>query len=149
MPGDLFHLVTGISPNTNTFTVASPGVTTTSTTQVSTGQGIGLTPKRSGIVAVWASGYATIGTNGDQGQFTMYWGTGSIPANNGSLSGFTEFGNLSAGTSAAANQPFPFSFVGMVSGLTLGTIYNFVLAYASLQGGTLTLSSDSIVVIEM
>ena len=149
MPGDLFHLVSGVSPNTNAFTAASPGVTTTSTTQVSSGQGVGLTLKRSGIVAVWASGYGNTNTIGNQGAFQIYWGTGSIPANNSALTGFTAFSNTSIGTSGAVNQPFPFSLVGMVTGLILGIMYNFVLGYNSPQGGTLTLSSDSIVVIEM
>jgi hypothetical protein len=101
--------------------VAAPSGTT-STTGVMMGLAGAVTPKLAGTVRISACGDVTNSASGDGASTTLYYGTGTAPANGAALTG-TAVGSAHKFVSAAATEKVPFCNSWTVSGLAVGTAY--------------------------
>ena len=112
-----------------------------------------ITPVRTGTVLLIISGYVTSSTvtAGDGILFQLSYGTGSAPANAGTLAG-TQVGQIMEYTNpttvTAADIHVPFSVQAVVTGLTLTTAYWIDLAAKSVatvsSGGLAGISISAI-----
>lgn len=125
---------------------------TTNGTGVMMGLSSSLTPTNTGTVHILVSGNISNNVSGDGAQTQMRYGTGSAPANGDSLAG-TAIGNLSKIVNALIALLVPgsgnFTCNAIVTGLVVGTPYWLDLSLARITGGTASLSSISVSVVEM
>jgi len=120
---------------------------TTSTTPVMMGLGILFTPLYSGRVKIIIAGEASNNTLNDG--FIVYaaYGTGAAPANGAAATG-TTVGNYVTSTALAASELKPFTIIGVVTGLTVGTAIWIDLELGAVTGGTASLNNLSIIIEE-
>lgn len=122
---------------------------TSSTTGVMMGLGVAYTPTRSGIVIVMVRGGMNNNTVDDGAKVSIYYGTGSAPANAAALTG-TQTGQVTQlDYFPTASKNFPFSCYTVISGLTLSTAYWFDVALAAVTGGTAAIVNVEVVVMEL
>jgi hypothetical protein len=114
--------------------------TTASTTLVMAGLAGSITTQ-TGRVEFTMSGTQSDGTVSDGSKVQISYGTGTAPVNGAALTG-TQAGSIISfvvpGVTAATGG---FSAAWIATGLTLNTAYWFDVAYASVTGGTTTISS--------
>lgn len=131
----LVTLAQGLADGTFQATALGANYTTTSTTPVSTGLGVTLTPA---ATAVLLDGRATVAntTAGDGVTVAVYQSTVGVPAaGSAPATGDTALLQVSVASAAAGqNQVVPLALP--VTGLTAGTPYHFYLAVAVVTGGT-------------
>ncbi len=120
---------------------------TTSTTPVMMGLAISFTPMHSGRVKIIISGEASNNTLNDG--FIVYaaYGTGDAPANGDAATG-TTVGNYVTSSALSANELKPFTIIGIVTGLTVGTAIWIDLELGAVRGGTASVSNLSVIVEE-
>ncbi len=108
------------------------------------------TPKVSGLVALFIS-FSGISSLADgAGGFTAMaaYGTGTAPVNGATATG-TLTGNSCTGYSPAATANVPCSVIGLLSGLTIGTVYWIDLQLASVIAGTASVQAVQIVAFDL
>jgi hypothetical protein len=127
--------------NTANFKSASlaSSVTSASTTYVSTGTGVAVTPASTGNVLVVSTGPCG-NTTGNGVKVKIYRTTGAIPANNVAVTG-TALTSEYTFTFLTGVLASAFSTMDVDTGPTIGTAYNYYIAYASVTGGSATISS--------
>lgn len=121
---------------------------TTSTTGVMMGLAIAFTPIKTGCmyVSISASAQNSVSTDGASG--IIYFGTGTAPTNGSAITG-TQLGNFNQITRFSANSTLiPISFQGVVSGLTIGTVYWVDIAFRAITGGTANINNLSVSIFE-
>lgn len=137
--------------------VASPTAPASTSAYAMQGLAGAITPSKTGVVLVTISGtvVAPTGTTVNNGiLYQISYGTGSAPANAGTLAG-TQVGAVGQYTSAvaptaAADVHVPFSTSVVVTGLTVGTAYWIDLAAKSVTTASqMGLSAVSISIIEL
>ena len=130
------------------------GTSVTSTTTanyVSSGIGVAFTPKSTGNALVISTGQCGNTTTGDGINVAVWRTTGAIPANNATATGssMTCIYNFTALTGNLQNA---FTTID-VDNPTIGTAYNYYIAYEAVTGGTASIGTGntkpSIIVIEI
>jgi len=122
-----------------------------STTGLMVGLAGSITPAYSGKIMIIISGDIKNSTNGDGGKIQIRYGTGTAPANQGTVTGtaaggFVNFNNANPST---ANIQAPWSLNAIVSGLTVGTAYWVDVDLAAITGGTVSIKNVSISIVEL
>lgn len=126
---------------------------TTSTTKVMMGLNKVLTPRKTGNVLIIISGQAANDTGDDGFTFDLRYGTGTAPTNGAALTG-TQVGGVVSGSCVASSTTtavpvMPFCHHGYVAGLTINTAYWFDISLAAVTGGTATMTSVNVTIIEL
>jgi hypothetical protein len=138
----LVTLAQGLADGSFQSAVLSANYTTTSTTLVSTGLGVTLTPEDTKVML---DGRAVVNNNtaGDGVTVAIYQSTVGIPAaGSAPASGDTAILQVNITSSAASqNQVVPLALP--VTSLTAGTKYYFYLAVAAVTGGTAQVNGGS------
>jgi hypothetical protein len=130
------------------FLPAQATVTTTSLTLVSTGQGILFTPSQTGNLVILVSAFGNNGTLADGIEVGAGYTAGTALVALGTAMGAAANGyNETIATVAGDNSNL--SFTAYISGLTLGTEYAVQPTFASITGGTSTLTITSMVIMEI
>lgn len=135
----------GISPlnQYNGIVLQAGRLTPAGTTGTGAMMGLGgtatLTPLYSSRALISFTGYVTNGTAG-LATIKLYNGTGAFPANGAAPTGSQVGGVLQSTISAAGSTPF--TFLGVVTGLSPGTAYWFDLALGSGAGTTFLVTSS-------
>jgi hypothetical protein len=128
--------------------------TSTSTAGVMMGSGVGaggwrLTPRRSGLVLLIASGSMANNVAGAISITGFRWGTGTAPAYQAGPTGNAAGGTI-AFHSATANQSGDLSTSALVGGLAIGTDYWFdLILLVGGTGGTVTINSPLLYAVEL
>ena len=131
------------------FLPAQSAVTTSSTAVVSTGLGLLFTPSQTGKLVILVSAYGNNGTLADGIQVGVGYTAGSALVALGTAMGAAADGYTEA-IAAAAGYNSDLSFTAYIStGLTLGTEYAIQPTFASITGGTSTLTITSMVIMEI
>lgn len=127
---------------TNTFTSST-------TADVSTGFGVTITPQVSTRVSVILVGMAQTGLVTATSIFKLWHNSTSIPAGGSTPTGTNDLVTLAL-TAPTVNVPFAFSMGTLVTGLTVGTAYNFYVSYSqsAVQWNLLGSSGTFIIVSE-
>jgi hypothetical protein len=111
-----------------------------------------VTPETSGNLLIIITGNMSNGTAEDGSQVQIRYGTGTAPGNGVAATG-TAVGEPkncgTATTAGAAGYVTPFTCMAYVTGLSLGTAYWLDLGYASITGGTTTLTNIDVMAIEL
>jgi len=134
---------------TQTTAVATAG--TTSTTGVMAGLAASFTPNITGRALVIISGYLTSSVVGSfAAVIGMRYGTGTAPAHGAAATGTAiTCSNAYGHSEGAANAAVPFTVVGTVTGLTVGTAYWFDAIYgSSVATSTAKLNTTAVSIIE-
>lgn len=121
-------------PVTYQATPANPA-TTTSTVGVMMGLAGAITPIKSTIIKIKATGSINNNTASRGAFVAMRYGAGAAPTNGAATAG-TLVGAGTFHNNAAANLTVPFAVSGIITGLTLGTAYWIDLWLGSLTSGT-------------
>jgi hypothetical protein len=122
---------------------------TTSTTGVMMGLAVAFTPVRSGNIMVQVEGQMQNNTGGDGAKASLYYGTGSAPANGAALTGTQKGKPGQIDAVPTASKKWPFGISTIITGLTLNTAIWLDLALAAITGGTANLNGLEIVVTEI
>jgi hypothetical protein len=134
----------------NRLSFRTTGVSTTSTSIVSSGIGVGpITPQTLARFSVKAVLFATNATSGDNVVVELVRSTTGIPANGSALnSGDTGIAGGWTFSPSSANVKIPISFATDDTGLANGTAYYYYLAYYAAGGGTATISEAFVEAVE-
>jgi hypothetical protein len=129
--------ITDLSTATFQTSAASYPTGTTSTIGVMMGLAYAFTPIRSGKVLLYVGGFQFNNTANGKAQTQMHWGTGTAPTNGVALTG-TAVGPINASQFTSGFVTSPFSFVAIVTGLTLNTAiwFDIELGLNGLATGT-------------
>ena len=130
------------------FLPAQAAVTTTSLTLVSTGQGLLFTPSQTGNLVILVSAFGNNGTLADGIEVGAGYTAGTALVALGTAMGAAANGYTEA-IAAVAGDNSNLSFTSYISGLTLGTEYAIQPTFASITGGTSTLTITSMVIMEI
>jgi hypothetical protein len=134
-------------PVTSQSTPANP-TGTSSTAGVMMGLAGTITPLKSTIIKFEATGAVNNGT-ANRGSFVgVRYGTGSAPTNGAATAG-TLAGNGTFHNNAAASLTVPFTSLGIVTGLTVGTAYWYDLWLGSLTSGTSAVFGVTLIAYEL
>jgi hypothetical protein len=123
---------------------------TTTANYVSSAIGVAFTPKSTGNVLIITSGVCGNNTTADGINVVVYRTTGSIPANNATATG-TAMANVFTFTALTGNLVSAFVTTD-VDTPTIGTAYNYYIAYEAIAGGTASIGTSgrpSIIVVEI
>ena len=129
------------------FLPAQSAVTTTSTSLVSTGLGVLFTPLKTGTVIIEVSAFGNNGTLADGIQVGVGYTAGSALVALGTAMGAQANGYTEA-IAAVAGDNSNLSFTAYIQGLQSGTEYAIQPTFASITGGTSTLTITSMIVEE-
>ena len=131
------------------FLPAQSAVTTSSTAVVSTGLGLLFTPSQTGKLVILVSAFGNNGTLADGIEVGVGYTAGSALVALGTAMGAAADGYTEA-IAAVAGYNSDLSFTAYIStGLTLGTEYAVQPTFASITGGTSTLTITSMVIMEI
>ena len=130
------------------FLPAQAAVSTTSTSLVSTGQGLLFTPSQTGNLVILVSAFGNNGTLADGIEVGAGYTAGTALVALGTAMGAAANGYTEA-IAAVAGDNSNLSFTSYISGLTLGTEYAIQPTFASITGGTSTLTITSMVIMEI
>ena len=131
------------------FLPAQSAVTTSSTAVVSTGLGLLFTPSQTGKLVILVSAFGNNNTLADGIQVNVGYTAGSALVALGTAMGAAADGYTEA-IAAVAGYNSDLSFTAYIStGLTLGTEYAVQPTFASITGGTSTLTITSMVIMEI
>lgn len=112
---------------------------TANTTGLMMGLAGSFTPTSTGRVKIDMVGTISnsTATAGDGCKVQLRYGTGSAPANAGALTG-TPVGSIISMLleRSTASDPYPFSLIAVVTGLTVNTAYWLDISAAAITGGT-------------
>ena len=139
-----------VSVNSNVaFLPAQSAVSTSSTALVSTGLGVLFTPSQTGNLVIFVSAFGNNNTLADGIQVNVGYTAGSALVALGTAMGAAADGYTEA-IAAVAGYNSDLSFTAYIStGLTLGTEYAVQPTFASITGGTSTLTITSMVIMEI
>ena len=129
------------------FLPAQSAVTTSSTAMVSTGLGVLFTPLKTGTVIIEVSAFGNNGTLADGIQVGVGYTAGSALVALGTAMGAQANGYTEA-IAAVAGDNSNLSFTAYIQGLQSGTEYAIQPTFASITGGTSTLTITSMIVEE-
>lgn len=125
---------------------------TTNTTGVMMGLSATITPQFTGRVVVTVCGTLTnsTGTAGNGAKAQIRYGTGAAPANGAALTG-TAVGSTQSAIleRATANDPYPFSLLTLVTGLSIGTPVWIDISLAAIAAGTGVASGLNVMAFEI
>jgi hypothetical protein len=121
---------------------------TTSSTGVHAGLGATLTPTVTGKVLVIITGTMVNAVANKWPAVAMRYGTGTPPANGAAPAG-TALGALDFLTGNTVNNATPFSLSGVILNAALAVALWFDLVQSTTAGGTTTLSSVSVLAVEL
>ena len=130
------------------FLPAQSAVTTSSTAMVSTGLGVLFTPAKTGTVIIEVSAFGNNGTLADGIQVGVGYTAGSALVALGTAMGAQAIGYTEA-IAAVAGYNSDLSFTAYIQGLQSGTEYAIQPTFASITGGTSTLTITSMVIMEI
>ncbi len=137
-----------VSVNSNVaFLSAQSPVSTTSATLVSSGQGLLFTPKITGNLLVFLNAIGNNNTAGDTYTISVGYTAGTSLINSGTAMANAASGYVSITSSAGYDSDA--SIIPSISGLALGTEYAIQPTFAATNGGTLTLTITSMVIMEI
>jgi len=122
---------------------------TTNTTGLMMGLAVAFTPTRSGIIVVQVEGQMTNQTVSDGAKTTLYYGTGTAPANAAAITGTAAGQPSQIDAVPTAAKKWPFGITTIISGLTLNTAIWLDLALAAITGGTANLYGLELVIYEL
>ncbi len=123
----------------------SPAPTgTTSATRVMMGIGATITPKSFGVVTLNVAGNLTSDTIGDGANVDVRFGTGAAPANGDAVTGTKCAGDAILSAAVTVTDRYPFSFVCVITGLTVGTPIWMDAGVLALTGGTASLTQVNV-----
>ena len=129
------------------FLPAQAAVTTSSTAMVSTGLGVLFTPSKTGTVIIEVSAFGNNGTLADGIQVGVGYTAGSALVALGTAMGAQANGYTEA-IAAVAGDNSNLSFTAYIQGLQSGTEYAIQPTFASITGGTSTLTITSMILEE-
>ena len=129
------------------FLPAQSAVTTTSTSLVSTGQGVLFTPSKTGTVIIEVSAFGNNGTLADGIEVGVGYTAGSSLVALGTAMGAQAIGYTEAIATVAGDNS-NLSFTAYIQGLQSGTEYAIQPTFASITAGTSTLTITSMIVEE-
>ena len=137
-----------VSVNSNVaFLSAQSPVSTTSATLVSSGQGLLFTPKITGNLLVFLNAIGNNNTAGDTYTISVGYTAGTSLINSGTAMANAALGYVSITSSAGYDSDA--SIIPSISGLALGTEYAIQPTFAATNGGTVTLTITSMVIMEI
>lgn len=126
----------------NQVSLGNPGSTTNTTGRMAgLGASCSITPAYSSRVKIDFYGAVNNNTSGDGAQMTIYYGTGTAPANGDAVTGTIISAASTYNGSTITGQYVPFTVAGMATGLTPGTTYWFDLKQNAVTGGTVQLAN--------
>lgn len=137
------------TPGSNT-----PISTTASLGLVHSGRYVQITPQVSGSVLVYSNLYGDNNTAGDGITVGLLYKSGAqTPAGGASTAGWTS-ANSNQFTSSANNQIGNLTLIGIITGLTNGTVYTFAVGFEAVTGGTAQLFfgtnlTDTVMAVEL
>ena len=131
-----FNPAGGITEPTQ-FAALAASYGTTSTTAVSTGAGVTITPTGT-RVEIDGHAVAQNNTASDGWTLAIYRTTGSIPAQGSAPGGSDAVVYQTTRTVSSANQNFNSGWQFVDSGLTVGAAYGYYITIAAVTGGTAT-----------
>jgi hypothetical protein len=132
------------------FAPSNPTGTTSlfpTTKMMGLGSTVTITPSTTGRILFICSLTSINNTGGDGGLGIWSYGTGSAPANGVAATG-TGFTNFSRATSPYNSSSESMSMTGILTGLTTGTAYWFDLQLCAVGGGTESVQSIGVSIIE-
>ena len=129
------------------FLPAQSAVTTSSTAMVSTGLGVLFTPSKTGTVIIEVSAFGNNNTLADGIQVGVGYTAGSALVALGTAMGAQANGYTEA-IAAVAGDNSNLSFTAYIQGLQSGTEYAIQPTFASITGGTSTLTITSMIIEE-
>jgi|HubBroStandDraft_6_1064221.scaffolds.fasta_scaffold768586_2 hypothetical protein len=124
------------------------GITGATGAAVMLGLAATITPNAGGTVMVFVTGDIICGTIGDGATLQLSYGTGSAPANNGTLAG-TQVAKAVTFLASTVAGRVPLTMMAAITGLTSGTAYWLDLAVENLTGGTTTVANVTVTAVEL
>ena len=128
---------------------ANPTGTASASPGVMMGLKATFAPRRTGALFVAVSGLVINSTAGDSVELQMLSGAGTPPSNGGSVVGADAAPAQIIGPFSTGGQQFGFCTQAIIVGTTLNSDYWFDLRLAAITGGTASIKSVSLSIVEL